>query len=105
MEYLVLDEIKKHLNIEESFTDDDEYIESLGIAAEEATAKYIDFPLSNLEDESGDIPRSLKHAMLLLIGNWYACRESATAASVTVVPQAYEFLCDLHRDYKLMNEK
>lgn len=105
MEYLLLDEIKTHLHIDESFTDDDDYLESLATAAEDVVSKYIDYPLSELEDSGGDIPSALKFAMLLWIGTIYAVRESVSSVNMTAVPHSLELLCDLYRDYKLTNQK
>lgn len=105
MEYLTLDEIHKHLNIDSAFTDDDEYLESLATASEDVVSKYIDYPLSQLEDADGDIPKALKFSMLLWIGNIYAVRESTTSINTTPMPHSLEMLCDLYRDYKLTSEK
>ena len=105
MEYLTLDEIKKHLNIDSAFTDDDVYLESLAAASEDVVSKYIDYPLQQLEDADGDIPKALKFAMMLWIGTIYAVRESATSVNTTPMPHSLEMLCDLYRDYKLTNEK
>lgn len=105
MEYLVLDEIKKHLNIDSAFTDDDEYLESLATASEDVVSKYIDYPLSQLEDADGNIPNALKFAMMLWIGTIYAVRESTTSVNTNPMPHSLEMLCDLYRDYKLTNEK
>ena len=42
MEYLNLDLIKKHLNIDEDFHDDDDYLKILGDVAEQVTERHID---------------------------------------------------------------
>ena len=105
MAYLSLSEIKKHLNIDADFHDDDLYLESLEEAAEEVISKMIDFPLVSLENEENDIPRSLKFAILLWIGSLYAVRESISSVSLTPVPHSLELLVDLYRDYKLKDEK
>lgn len=105
MEYLVLDEIKKHLSIDSAFTEDDDYLESLAAASEDVVSKYIDYPLSQLEDADGDIPKALKFAMMLWIGTIYAVRESTTSINTTPMPHSLEMLCDLYRDYKLTSEK
>jgi hypothetical protein len=101
MEYLFLDEIKKHLNIDEDFTDDDEYLESLATASEDVVSKYIDYPLVQLEGADGDIPRALKFAMLLWIGTIYNVRESVSNVNMSTVPHSLELLCDLYRSYKI----
>lgn len=105
MEYLTLDEIHKHLNLDDAFTADDEYLTALATASEDVVSKYIDYPLSQLEDGEGDIPQALKFAMLLWIGTIYAVRESATSMSMSPMPHSMELLCDLYRDYKLTYQK
>lgn len=51
--YLQLYQIKKHLNIDEDFHDDDEYLASLAEAAEKAVEVQIDRPLDTLKDGEG----------------------------------------------------
>jgi hypothetical protein len=97
--YLQLYQIKKHLNIDDDFKDDDEYLMDLGYAAELSVQKSIDKNLSELEDGDGMIPSPLIRAALFLVGTWYADRESVTHASATPLPHAYEFLANMYRDY------
>lgn len=99
MKYLTLNEIKKHLNIDSAFTDDDTYLQALGTAAEDIICRYIDQPLSYLEDAEGKIPQTLIFAMLLWVGTNYAIRESVSSANYTPVPHTLEMLCDLYRNY------
>ena len=93
--YLQLNQIKKHLNIDESFTADDSYLMDLARVAENAVQKHIDTTLSDLEDEEHKIPQPLIHAMLLMIGTFYAKRESIAFASTVEVPLAYDYLLSL----------
>lgn len=104
MTYLDLTLLKQHLNIEPDFTDDDEYISFLEEAAGQAVEKYIDFPLEKLVDEDTQkLPQAVIHAILLLVGTWYNQRESV-GASVMPIPNAFELLCDLFRDYRIDKE-
>ena len=48
--YVTLESAKKHLNLDDSFNDDDSYISLLIQAAEDAVSKHIDLPLVELED-------------------------------------------------------
>lgn len=96
--YITLEEAKKHLNINSDFTDDDSYITSLINVSENLVQKHIDRELSELED-GGEIPTPLKQAMLLLIGNFYANRESVAFSSVAVLPLAYEYIIALYKCY------
>lgn len=97
--YLQLYQIKKHLNIDSDFKDDDEYLMDLAYAAELSVQKSVDRDLSDLEDGDGVIPPPLLHAALLLVGTWYADRESVTHAAASELPNAYGFLVGMYRDY------
>lgn len=101
--YLNLDTIKKHLNIDTSFTDDDEYLTTLGEVAEELVESHVDCSLYDLASEDGVLPKSLMHAMLLLVGNLYNNREAATFSTMTEVPLAYQYIIDKYVNYKKRN--
>lgn len=98
--YITLCEAKKHLLIDSSFKDDDEYILALIDAAEEAVSINLCVPLDSIA-EGGEIPPSVKAAILLLIGNFYANREPVAYTSVNKVPYTYEYLISLNKNYAL----
>ena len=87
------------MNIDEEFHDDDEYLVDLAVCAENAVQRHIDRQLSELENEEGNIPMALIHAMLLMVGTFYAKRESVHFAASTEVPLAYEYLLSLYKNY------
>lgn len=93
--YLTLADIKKHLNIDAAFTDDDTYLESLEAVAIGIIERDIDYKFSEMQT----LPDALKHGLLLLIGNFYDNRESTTHTTINVMPQSLEWICDLFRDY------
>lgn len=97
--YLQLYQIKKHLNIDEQFHDDDEYLMDLASVAENVVQKHIDRELADLQGDEGDIPSPLYHAMLLLIGTYYASRESVAFVSTQPLPHAYDYLIALYKNY------
>lgn len=97
--YLQLYQIKKHLNINEDFHDDDEYLVDLASVTENMVQKHIDRELSDLEDGEGNIPSPLSHAMLLLIGTYYASRESVAFVSTSELPHAYDYIIALYKNY------
>lgn len=97
MRYLTLSEIKTHLNIDSAFTDDDAYLESLESVAVDIIERDIDYKLSGLES----LPDALKHALLLVIGNFYDNRESLSPVGISELPQSLSWICDLYRDYSL----
>lgn len=97
--YLQLYQIKKHLNIDDQFHDDDEYLVDLAMVAENAVQRHIDRQLSDLENDEGMLPMPLIQAMLLMVGSFYAKRESIAFAATTEVPLAYEYLLSLYKNY------
>jgi hypothetical protein len=95
--------IKKHLNLDPQFTEDDTYIEYLEGVAIELVQKDIDQPLEELKDESDKLPQPLIHAMLYLIGNMYESRESLSYTSVTEKPCSLTWILRMYRDYNNAN--
>lgn len=98
--YIQLNKIKKHLNLDTQFTDDDNYLLSLEDVAEKVVEANIDTKLDKLEDGEGAIPSPLIQAMLLIIANFYANRESVAFAQTHEVPKSYQYLIDLYRNYR-----
>lgn len=96
---LDLDIVKKHLNIDPDFCDDDDYIVTLAEVAEQAVEKHIDSRLSDIAKEEDGLPSPLFHAMLLMIGNLYANRESVSYSTAVEVPKSYDYLLSLYRNY------
>ena len=99
MNYITIDQVKSHLLINQDFHDDDAYLFSLIRVSQEAVEMYIDKPLSEISDENGKIPDSLRHAMLLFIGNLYDHRESTITLNINEVPNSFQFLLDLYQKY------
>lgn len=94
-----LEDLKKHLNIDSYFTDDDEYLISLEGVAEAAVAKHIDCNLEDLLDDNGELPTPIIQAMKLFVGNMYQSRESVAFTQAVEIPNAYEYLLSLYKDY------
>lgn len=103
MIYLTLDEIKKHLNIDSDFIEDDTYLESLETVAVELIQKHIDHSL-NLLEVDGQLPLSLRQGILLCIGNFYNNRESVAYASSHEVPSNLQWILDLYQYYDSTSE-
>lgn len=95
---MTLNEVKKHLNIDESFTEDDNYITDLIKVAEDAVAKNENIALNNMI-EDGELPPSVKHSILLLIGNLYNNREATSYSVPSEVPYTYKYLINLNRNF------
>lgn len=99
--YIELTDAKKHLNIDESFTADDLYILDLITVAEDSVSQHLDIALDELVNEGGNLPPSIIHAMLLMIGNLYANREPVSYGTVVKVPYSYEYLIGLYKHYEV----
>lgn len=95
---MTLNEVKKHLNIDESFTEDDNYITDLIKVAEDAVAKNENIALNDMI-EDGELPPSVKHSILLLVGNLYNNREATSYSVPSEVPYTYKYLINLNRNF------
>ena len=98
--YITLQQAKKHLNIDDSFTDDDNYILQLIQVAEDAVEKNTDVALSE-QLEGGVLPPSITHSILLLVGNLYNNREATSYSVPSEVPFAYKYLINLNRNFEV----
>lgn len=100
--YVTIEQIKKHLNIDPEFENDDQYLQDLIEAAEDAIARHIDCGLQIIADceNGGELPPSLIHAIKLIVGEWYASREPVTYGSVQTIPNTYDYLISLHKVYR-----
>lgn len=98
--YITLDEVKKHLNIDASFKDDDQYLSDLIDVAEDAVSKHLDIALDELM-VGGKLPPAIIHSILLMVGNLYANREPVAYSSVAKVPYTMEYLLGLYKNYFL----
>lgn len=97
--YLDLDVIKKHLNVESDFTDDDELIVLYADAAEQAVQVHVNESIEDIAEKNGGcIPTPLFQAMLLMVGNLYQNRE-IVGTKTNALPFNYNYLIDLYRNY------
>lgn len=97
--YIQLDLAKKHLNIEDDFTEDDEYILSLIEVAEAAVRVHINEDFTEIAERNGGVlPPPILHASLLMIGSLYMNREPVGSKTYSL-PYNYQYLIDLYRNY------
>lgn len=95
---LELEQVKKHLNIDSNYIDDDLYILDLITVAEDSVKRHLD--IKSFDELGAGIPASIIHAMLLLIGNFYANREPVVVGvSAMQLPLSYEYLLGLYKKY------
>ena len=81
---LTVDDLKKHLNIDHD--EDDAYIEELISVAEDAVETYLNRPITEFVDAAGTIKPAIRHACRLLVGTWYANRESVVYSTPSELP-------------------
>lgn len=100
MAYISLALAKTHLRVDESYTGEDEYIQKLISAAEDAVSREICEDLKDLENEDGSLPDSLVYAILLKLGDMYANRELTAFGSEPRAIKSLDRLTFLHRNYE-----
>ena len=97
--YIQLDLAKKHLNIEDDFNEDDEYILSLIEVAESAVRVHINEDFASIAEKNGGcLPPPIRQAVLLMIGNLYTNREPL-GTNQQELPLSYQYLIDLYKNY------
>lgn len=101
MKYLTLELLKRQLNMNLDYTDEDVYLTHLCDVTEDVVKKAIDDNLEVLADANdGVLPPSIVHAMLLLAATYYSNRENVAFANGIDVPKTYDYLIDLNRNYE-----
>lgn len=96
--YIDLEIVKKHLNIEPDFLDDDEYILSLIEVAEQAVRVHCNEDFATLAEKNGGcLPAPIEQAELLLIGQLYQNREPVGKGSE--LPLSYTYLIRLYQNW------
>lgn len=104
MKFLTIELIKKHLNIDEYFTDDDSLLEVYGSAAELSIERHLDCDIYTL-CEDGELPEPIKAGMLLLVGNLYLVRESIAPTTFVKVPDTIDLLLRTYVDYSPLSKR
>jgi hypothetical protein len=97
--YLTLDDVKKHLNVDDGFCDDDIYIEQLIGVAESVIERDTGWKLSEMEDADKNVPSPILHAIRLLVGNFYSNREPVIVGTISSeLPLSYRHLISTFMD-------
>lgn len=99
MNYLGLEEVKRQLNIDADYHEEDEYLMSLAEVAQRAVENHLDCPLERFEDEDGQIEPPIRQAMLLEVGTLYQNRESVSFSQGYAIPHSFEYLLQPYVQY------
>lgn len=100
MKYLTLKLIKQHLNMNQDYSEEDDYLEMLGGCVEEVVEKHIDDSLEAISEKNGGkLPLPLIQACLLLLGTYYSNRENIAYNNTIEVPMTFTYLLNLYKNY------
>jgi len=97
MEYVTIEELKKHLNID--FSDDDAYLADILKTSIMSVEMAIKTPLEEYVKD-GEFNPMLKHAIKILARNFYANREPVSFATPSVVPYTLTYLIKPFKKYQ-----
>lgn len=95
--FATLAELKKHLNIETGFTEDDTYLTSLSQVAQLSVIEYCAGGIDAYD--STDAPVPVRQAILLLAAHLYATRAIVSFAQGYEIPYSFKFLLNPYRTY------
>lgn len=88
--------IKTQCVIDSEFTDDDNYLTSLGTVAEQIVQEQINESINTLaQNNGGEVPAPLLQAMLMIVEYLYNNRGSEQ----TDIPPVIMYICKLYRNY------
>lgn len=96
MAYITLFELKRHLNIETSYNEDDTYLQDVLAVSQLAIENYCNLGLSGYTDET--IPVTVKQATLLLAAHFYLNRQLVSYAQGYEIPYTFKFLLNEYRN-------
>lgn len=82
--YVQLDAVKSYLVV--GHNEDDTLITTLVLSAEETISNYLNRELSEVEEESGDLPEPIKLAVMMMVATSYRTREAYGEQPMYVTP-------------------
>lgn len=94
-EFVTLEMIKTHLNIEQDYRGEDNYLLHLREVAFLVVQNHICSDLATLNGNK----KAIGHALLLLIGTYYFQRESISTSSMKECPHTLQYILDQYKNY------
>lgn len=95
MAYCTIHEIKRQLNIETTYVDDDPILQDLIAVASLSIDLYCNGGLSGYTEQN--IPITIKQATLLMAAHWYLNRQIVSFAKGEEIPYSFRFLVDPYK--------
>lgn len=99
MNIVTLAEAKKHLNLDDYIVDDDDYITMLIDVATERVETHLDIKFDDVFNDLVDVPKSIKHGILLVVGEMYRHRELTTTESEINHTYSLDWLLANYKNY------
>lgn len=99
MQYLTIDEVKKQLNVDNDFHEDDEFLEMLGDSAEDIISQLTDSSLEEISAKYGELPAGLRHALRILVDFYYSIYRGSDHEENIDIPNAVKCLTMLYRNF------
>ena len=94
-EFITLEMIKTHLNIEPDYHGEDDYLLHLREVAFLLVQNHICSDLATLNGHK----KAIGHALLLLIGTFFLQRESIGTSSMKECPHTLQYILDQYKNY------
>lgn len=94
-EFVTLEMIKTHLNIEPDYHGEDDYLLHLRDVAFLVVQNYICSDLATLQGHK----TALQHGLLLYIGTLFLQRESIGTSSMKECPHTLQFILDQYKNF------
>ena len=105
--FLELAHIKKHLNIDAEYTDDDEYILYLYDVAVDVIQKHIDITFDEIMQKEGKIPNALLIIVMIVASisaaAIWALIPAFFKAKFNTNPNSLTYILNMYRDYSNAN--
>lgn len=98
MRYLTIEKIKQQCVIDEQYTDEDSFLESIGNAAEDYVEQMVNQNLDELVAENGQLPPSIEHACLIVVDFLYAVQRGSNANDHSI-PECVDKIIKLYRSF------
>ena len=97
MGFITLQELKRHLNVESDYIDDDGILQDLIEVTAIAIKNYLNNELSGYTETN--IPLTIKQASLLLAAHLYTNRQIISFANGVEIPYTFKFLLDPYKNF------
>lgn len=97
---ITLEEAKRHLEVDADYTGDDQLITDIILDVQDIAESDLCVDFTEIQIE-GELPRTIKRAMLLLIGSYYKSRENEIQNNEsTQMANGYRRLISNFRNYE-----